>query len=253
MTLQPGGYDVSEDEDVHYSASYSADCKDGTIEYGDTKTCTITNTRKPSSIEIEKVASPTSVPEPGADVTFTFRVHNTSTADVVTIDTLTDSVFGNLFLRGDCGTLANTELRHCAGGAEATCSFTAKVEGNAGVEHHNVATVTGHDEDERPVSDDDDAKVDITDVAPSIDVTKTADPTSVPEPGGPVQFTVEVENTSVSSDPVTITSLVDDPDGAGPAVADRPERQGHLLRAADDPARRHVHVQVHAFDHGQRG
>ena len=50
VTLQPGGYDVSEDEDVHYSASYSADCKDGTIEYGETKTCTITNTRKPSNI-----------------------------------------------------------------------------------------------------------------------------------------------------------------------------------------------------------
>jgi uncharacterized repeat protein (TIGR01451 family) len=39
----------------------------------------------------------------------------------------------------------------------------------------------------------------------------------VSEPGGPVQFTVDVKNASVSTDPVTITSLVDDPDGAGPA------------------------------------
>jgi uncharacterized repeat protein (TIGR01451 family) len=154
-------------------------------------------------------------------VTFTFRVHNTSAADTVTIDTLTDSVFGNLFSRGDCGALEGAELapdNGVAGGAdEATCAFTAHVSGNAGDVHHNVATVTGHDEDDRPVTDDDGADVDITDIAPSIDVTKTADPTSVPEPGGPVQFTVEVENTSVSTDPVTITSLVDDPDGAGPA------------------------------------
>ncbi len=221
VTMQPGGYDVSEGEDVHYAASYSADCKDGTLAYGDTKTCTITNTRKPSSIEIEKVASPTSVPEPGADVTFTFRVHNTSVADTVTIDSLTDSVFGNLFLRGDCGALEHAELAPndgAAGGAdEATCAFTAHVSGNAGNTHHNKATVIGHDEDKRPVTDNDDADVEITDVAPSIDVTKTADPTSVPEPGGPVQFTVDVKNTSVSTDPVTITSLVDDPDGAGPA------------------------------------
>ena len=171
---------------------------------------------------IDKVASPTSVPEPGGNVTFTFRVRNISAADTVTIDALTDTVFGDLFLRGDCGTLENAELApddNAAGGAdEATCAFTALVSGNAGDSHHNVATVTGHDEDERPVTDKDGAEVDITDVAPSIDVTKTADPTSVPEPGGPVQFTVEVKNTSVSTDPVTITSLVDDPDGAGPRI-----------------------------------
>jgi uncharacterized repeat protein (TIGR01451 family) len=221
VTLQPGGYDVSEGEDAHYSATYSEDCKDGTIAYGDTKTCTITNTRKPSSITIDKVASPTSVPEPGGDVTFTLRVHNTSAADTVTIDSLSDSVFGDLFLRGDCGDLEGAQLapdNGVPGGAdEATCAFTAHVAGNAGDQHHNVATVTGHDEDQRTVTDHDGADVDITDVAPSIDVTKTADPTSVPEPGGPVQFTVEVKNTSVSTDPVTITSLVDDPDGAGPA------------------------------------
>ena len=59
------------------------------------------------------------------------------------------------------------------------------------------------------VSDDDDATVRITDVAPSISVVKTADPVSLPEPGGDVVFTVTVENKSVSSDPVTLTSLVD--------------------------------------------
>jgi uncharacterized repeat protein (TIGR01451 family) len=100
---------------------------------------------------------------------------------------------------------------------ETTCSFAVTVSGNAGDPHHNIATVTGRDEDDRPVMDDDSADVEITDIAPSIKVTKTANPETLPEPGGPVEFTVEVKNTSVSSDPVTITSLVDDPDGAGPA------------------------------------
>jgi uncharacterized repeat protein (TIGR01451 family) len=223
VTLLPGGYDVSEDEDPHYTASYSADCKDGEIAYGESKTCTITNTRKPTGIEIEKVASPTSVPEPGGPVTFTFTVRNTSPADTVTITELTDSIYGDLFARGDCDALENNQLAPADGAAggpdEATCSFSATVSGNAGDLHHNIATVTGHDEDNRAVTDSDFADVELTDVAPSIEVTKTANPETLPEPGGPVEFTVDVKNTSVSTDPVTITSLVDDPDGAGPLQA----------------------------------
>jgi uncharacterized repeat protein (TIGR01451 family) len=221
VILGPGAYDVSETEDPRYTASYSADCKDGSIDYGESKTCTITNTRKPSGIEIEKVASPTSVAEPGGQVTFTLAIRNTSPADTVTITELDDSVYGDLFTRGDCGALDGAQLapdNGAAGGPdETTCSFSETVSGNAGDQHHNVATVTGHDEDERPVTDSDFADVDITDVAPSITVTKTADPVTLPEPGGPVEFTVEVRNNSVASDTVTITSLVDDPDGAGPA------------------------------------
>ena len=111
VTLLPGGYDVSENEDPHYAASYSADCKDGQIDYGETKTCTITNTRKPSSIEIEKVAEPTSVPEPGGPVTFTFTIRNTSPADTVTITELDDSIYGDLFAKGDCDALENKPAR----------------------------------------------------------------------------------------------------------------------------------------------
>src|SRR5215204_4248667 len=223
VTLLPGSYSVSENEDTHYAASYSADCKDGEIDYGGTKTCTITNTRKPSGIEIEKVAEPTSVPEPGAPVTFTFTIRNTSAADTVTITELDDSIYGDLFTKGNCNALENKELAPAdgqAGGAdEASCSFSTTLSGNVGDEHHNVAIVTGHDEDNRPVTDNDFADVEFTDVAPVIEVTKTANPEALPEPGGPVEFTVQVKNESVSTDPVTITSLVDDPDGAGPAEA----------------------------------
>ena len=59
------------------------------------------------------------------------------------------------------------------------------------------------------MSDDDDATVTITDVASSIVVTKTANPTSLPEPGGNVDFTVRIDNTS-AVDTVTISSLIDD-------------------------------------------
>ena len=48
------------------------------------------------------------------------------------------------------------------------------------------------------------------DVPSSIAVTKTADPTSLPEPGGDVDYTVVVRNTSAVDD-VTINSVIDDP------------------------------------------
>ena len=70
-------------------------------------------------------------------------------------------------------------------------------------------TASGTDDDGTPVSDDDDAVVTIVDVAGSIAVTKTANPTSLPEPGGQVTFSVKVENTS-AVDSVTISSLRDD-------------------------------------------
>ena len=139
VILGPGAYGVSEIEDPHYAASYSADCKDGTIDYGESKTCTITNTRKPSGITIDKVASPTSVAEPGGPVTFTFTIHNTSPADTVTLTELTDSVYGDLFSKDDCDALDGKQLAPNDGAAggpdEATCSFTATVSGNAGESH----------------------------------------------------------------------------------------------------------------------
>ena len=57
------------------------------------------------------------------------------------------------------------------------------------------------------MGDDDDA---IIDALPVIEVDKTPSPTTLPEPGGLVTFTVVVTNNSAPSDPVTITSLMDD-------------------------------------------
>ena len=218
VTLLPGGYDVSENEDPHYAASYSADCKDGQIDYGETKTCTITNTRKPSGITIEKVAEPTSVPEPGGSVTFTFTIRNTSPADTVTITALDDSIYGDLFAKGDCDALENKQLarrtarpvgptrpparsaRPCRG--TSVTSITTSPPSPATRTNGRSRTRTS------PTSFHRRRTVDRRD--------EDGDPESLPEPGGPVEFTVQVKNTSVSTDPVTITSLVDDPDGRRP-------------------------------------
>ena len=81
--------------------------------------------------------------------------------------------------------------------------------GDAGDTHTNTATVTATDGDpgSTPVTDSDDATVTFTDEVPEIVVTKSANPTSVPESGGLVVYTVDIENPSLES--VTVTDLVD--------------------------------------------
>ncbi len=167
----------------------------------DDATVDITDT--PSSINVIKTASPLSVPEPGGNVSFTVQVQNTSSADTVTISSLIDSVYGNLNGKGTCSV-----PRTLVPGASFQCSFTEAVSGNAGDVEIDVVTATGTDDDGNPVSDSDDATVTITDLPSSIDVTKTANPTSIPEPGGLVNFTVRIDNSS-QADSVNITSLVD--------------------------------------------
>ena len=164
----------------------------------------MTITNLPSSILVTKSATPTSLPEPGGNATFDVTVKNTSAVDSVTITSLSDNVYGNLDGKGSCDV-----PQTLAPGASYSCSFTGAVSGNAGSSHTDVVTASGTDDDGNPVSDDDDATVTITDLASSILVTKTADPTSLPEPGGNASFSVTVKNTS-ASDSVTITSLSDD-------------------------------------------
>ncbi|MCA1683644.1 MAG: hypothetical protein LC708_00715, partial [Actinobacteria bacterium] len=73
----------------------------------------------------------------------------------------------------------------------------------------DTVTVTGTDAAGTVVTDDDDATVTLTNVAPTVRVVKTAGPLSRPEPGGEFTFTVVVTNTS-TTEAVTITSLNDD-------------------------------------------
>ncbi len=216
VTVDPGTFKATESNPSPlYTVSYSADCGQSqpvAVAFGEPqRTCTVTNTRKPSGITVTKTEQQSEIAEPGGQVMFDVVVHNDSTADTVTITTLTDDPDGSgpavptsLDGVGSCS-LPQTLLP----GKEFTCSFSLVINGNAGDSKTDVVAAAGTDAEGRTVSDDDDATVRITDVAPSIVVTKVASPSSMPEPGGDVVFTVTVKNTSVSSDPVTLTSLVD--------------------------------------------
>ncbi len=103
-----------------------------------------------SSLLVTKDASDSSVPEPGAPVTFTVGVTNLSPVDTVTISSITDSVSGGTPFPagGTCPDLLATEL---APGASASCAFTLEVTGDAGDVVTDTVTVVADDGDPEPV------------------------------------------------------------------------------------------------------
>ncbi len=154
------------------------------------------------AIEVTKTASPVAVPESGGDVTYSVTVANEG-PEVLLLTSLVDDMFGDLNGAGTCSVPQSVVV-----GGTYSCEFTETVAGPAGSSHDNVVTATGSDDDDNEVSDTDDASVLFTDEIPAIDVTKTASPTSVPETGGDVTYTITVENTGETD--ITLESIVDD-------------------------------------------
>jgi uncharacterized repeat protein (TIGR01451 family) len=126
--------------------------------------------------------------------------------EAVTLDELTDSLHGDLDGAGNCSV-----GQVIAVGDFYECAFPASVTGNAGYSETDTVTAVVHDDEANEASDSDSATVTIDDVLPAIAVTKTASPINVPEPGGTVTFTVEVDNLSIES--VTLITLTDDVHG----------------------------------------
>ncbi|MFC2036544.1 hypothetical protein ACFLYD_01050 [Chloroflexota bacterium] len=157
------------------------------------------------AIVVSKTAAPSSVPEPGDQVQFVVRVRNISVEDVALI-TLVDDVHGNLDGKGTCSVpQAGLSLEI---GESYECTFGTEMEGNAGDSETDTVTAEVSDDEGNRAKASDSATVTVEDVLPAIEVSKTASPSTVPEPGGTVEFSVRVVNSSVED--VTLMSLVDD-------------------------------------------
>lgn len=165
----------------------------------------------PVNISVTKTGSTDWVYEPFGPVTFTVVVTadpgNVSTDDV-TITYLNDSVHGDLSSQGSCTDAIGTVL---AAGESYICSFTADVTGNAGYAETDIVTAKAVDNEGNEATDSDSWLVEVRDIAPTIQLTKTANVTEINEPGDDVTFTFVVTNLSFES--VTITSLTDDTHG----------------------------------------
>ena len=165
----------------------------------DTDTATVNINDDVAAIQIVKTANPTSVSEPGGNVLFSFTITNLSTVDSITIDSLSDTIYGDISGLGDCGSLIGVVLT--PGGSD-SCSFEALVSGNAGDSETNVVTVNGTDDDGQPVMDSDDATVNVTNVPPAASLTKDASMVVA-------TFDVAVTNDSIAES-LDLTSLSDD-------------------------------------------
>jgi len=153
----------------------------------------------PATMSVTKVPSVDSVNKPGADVTFVVTVNNTSAVDSLTINSMMDSVYGNLHGQGSCSV-----PQVIAAGGSYGCAFTAFI----AADHANEVTVSATDNQGAPVTGSATAEVDYVDFDAVISVTKTPSVTQVLAPGANVTFTVKVTNAS-QIDTVYITDLVD--------------------------------------------
>ena len=221
-TLAPGAsvsceYGVARSEPGTYPNTATVTVSDDEEhEASDSDDATVQVTDVPPVVELTKSVDDDSKPEPGGTFTFTLTIQNLSN-EAVTITDLTDSQA----LSQDCLDLIG-EVLAPAGQAGSSVSCTYEVDHAVPGTYPNTATVTVEDDDGSEDEDEDDETVVVVDVDPTVQVVKSATPSSRPEPGGTFTYTVEVTNDS--DETVWLTELIDtkfgDLDGQGTCVAD---------------------------------
>jgi hypothetical protein len=97
--------------------------------------------------QVQKIAQPEQLFEPGGWVTYTFVVENTSPV-TMTLEGLVDSVYGPLELAGGDCTVPQTLVPAAA----YTCAITVEVTGEPGI-YENTVDAWGTDWHKRPVSE----------------------------------------------------------------------------------------------------
>ncbi|MCB2223439.1 MAG: DUF11 domain-containing protein, partial [Actinobacteria bacterium] len=126
------------------------------------------------SITVAKTPSVGSVPETGGTVTFSVEVANTS-AEPLTLASLSDDVFGDLLDGANPAVTANTcddQGTVIGVGGTFACSFDAALSGDAGgPDHVDTVTAGAGDGEGNTATGFDSATVSFSDVAPSISTT----------------------------------------------------------------------------------
>ena len=172
----------------------------------------------PAELLVVKTANPTTVNEPGDTVTFSVDITNTGIDpnNDVTLNSLIDDIHGDLLDPGNTGVSNNTCLALngtvIAPGGTVSCTFDAVVSGPGDSSETDTVIASGVDDNGNPIEGSDDATVTIIDILPTVTLVKSADPQTLPEPGGDFVFTLTITNTSVED--VTITDLTDTQSGA---------------------------------------
>jgi len=180
LTVPAGTYDVTEPGVAGYATSYS-NCSELVIPNGGTETCTITNDDIPAKLIVRKiVVNDNGGTKVASD--FSFQV-NGGQAQSFEADGQND-------LTVNAGTYNVTEPG--VGGYTTTYDGCANIK--LAIAGTATCTVTNND---------------VPRGQGSISVSKSANPTTLKEPGGPVTYSVTITNTSADVN-VTIDNVVDD-------------------------------------------
>jgi uncharacterized repeat protein (TIGR01451 family) len=181
------------------TATATAEWESSTVTSTDTALVTVDFLPK---IAVTKSASDTSIPESGANVTFTVVVANEG-VDPFNLTSLVDDRFGNLNGEGSCVTPQTIPVS-----GSYTCSLTKLLKSEVLTPHINMITASGSDPEGNTTNDSDDATVNFTDVLPEVGLTKVANPTAAKYTGDLVDYTLTITNVGLES--FVITSFVDD-------------------------------------------
>lgn len=202
-------YSVTKTEAGSYSNLATVTVRDNegnTASDTDNETVTVTD-MKPV-VNIEKSANPLFISEPGGSFTYTLVITNNS-AETVTITDLTDT---NPEAQAAIAPYLHTALLP---NQSITITYNA-IENEAGT-YNNTATVTVQDNELNTASDSDSEAVTVTDLTPVVDITKSATPISMSEPGGAFQYTLVISNNCPEQ--FTITNLTDSNQSAATVLA----------------------------------
>lgn len=153
-------------------------------------------------LEIELLTTPSHTPEPGSTIQFTAKITNTSSIEVH-LTSLTSTRFGDLLdssnsniNNNSCANTAPTATL-AANGGEYLCEFEAAITGQPRVITIDLSATADDDGNNSvTVSETANTTVTVTDVASTINASLEASPSSLPSPGGQVELTVTVQNTS---------------------------------------------------------
>ena len=213
-------YTVSHTDAMTYGniASVTVEDNEGTpVNAEATQTVEVTDI--PPTVTLVKSVDVASMAEPGGVFNFTLTITNNS-PETVWITELTDT--NTTILSDECLSLVSdnppyTDYGLIPAGESVSCMYSV-THTEAGT-YYNTASVKVIDNDFNEATASADQTVTVTNVAPDISVTKTANPTAVPETGGSVVFTYVVTNNN-SFEAATITVLSDDKFGALAGDAD---------------------------------
>ena len=163
---------------------------------------------------VTKVASPNPIDEPGGTITYTVEVFNDSIAEPLDLTLLFDDVHGNITDPSNTDIEStNCVLPRTIGiGDSYACTFDALHFGDVGETQTDFVFARLEDNEGNSTEAFDKETISFSDILPEFSIVKTPSPATIAEPGGSISYSVVVTNDSVED--VTITSLVDDQDGA---------------------------------------